>query len=388
MTCLKGTILGGALALTLGAGAATAQVVTVASGAQGSLAYNTGQAVAKVANEAGIIARTQPLVGYLPLINSGEVDFGFSNGVEAEYAFTGTGNYDRAHPNMRLVGTMFPLTTSIMAPCDLGLTSVAELKDKAGDLRIASEYTSSTIIPFYIAGGLANAGLSYDDFQKVPVASFVAGINALGDELVDVALVSLNSGAGQQAAVKLQDRGGLCYISLDNSEAGQAAFKEFLPAGNIVSLPQNDKINGLQGYGANLMAIPWVLLTNGDVDDDLVYEMTKAVVEGKEALKASFGAFARADAATMAPASEVPYHPGALRYFEEVGIVVGTPRAPITEEGDGHDDPSDGRGRPCAGVLAGRGRGPAKGRDRGPARDLWRDGPAEGGCGALRGAGL
>ncbi|WP_300442035.1 TAXI family TRAP transporter solute-binding subunit [uncultured Mameliella sp.] len=323
MTCLKGTILGGALALTLGAGAATAQVVTVASGAQGSLAYNTGQAVAKVANEAGIIARTQPLVGYLPLINSGEVDFGFSNGVEAEYAFTGTGNYDRAHPNMRLVGTMFPLTTSIMAPCDLGLTSVAELKDKAGDLRIASEYTSSTIIPFYIAGGLANAGLSYDDFQKVPVASFVAGINALGDELVDVALVSLNSGAGQQAAVKLQDRGGLCYISLDNSEAGQAAFKEFLPAGNIVSLPQNDKINGLQGYGANLMAIPWVLLTNGDVDDDLVYEMTKAVVEGKEALKASFGAFARADAATMAPASEVPYHPGALKYFEEAGIAVG-----------------------------------------------------------------
>ncbi|KHQ50984.1 TAXI family TRAP transporter solute-binding subunit [Mameliella alba] len=323
MTCLKGTILGGALALTLGVGAATAQVVTVASGAQGSLAYNTGQAVAKVANEAGIIARTQPLVGYLPLINSGEVDFGFSNGVEAEYAYTGTGNYDRAHPNMRLVGTMFPLTTSIMAPCDLGLTSVADLKEQAGDLRIASEYTSSTIIPFYIAGGLANAGLGYDDFQQVPVASFVAGINALGDELVDVALVSLNSGAGQQAAVKLQDRGGLCYISLDNSEAGQAAFKEFLPAGNIVTLPQNDKINGLQDYGANLMAIPWVLLTNGDVDDDLVYEMTKAVVEGKEALKASFGAFARADAATMAPASEVPYHPGALKYFEEAGIAVG-----------------------------------------------------------------
>ncbi|MDD9729191.1 TAXI family TRAP transporter solute-binding subunit [Mameliella sp. AT18] len=323
MTCLKGTMLGGALALTLGVGAATAQVVTVASGAQGSLAYNTGQAVAKVANEAGIIARTQPLVGYLPLINSGEVDFGFSNGVEAEYAYTGTGNYDRAHPNMRLVGTMFPLTTSIMAPCDLGLTSVAELKEQAGDLRIASEYTSSTIIPFYIAGGLANAGLGYNDFQQVPVASFVAGINALGDELVDVALVSLNSGAGQQAAVKLQDRGGLCYISLDKSEAGQAAFKEFLPAGNIVSLPQNDKINGLQDYGANLMAIPWVLLTNGDVDDDLVYEMTKAVVEGKEALKASFGAFARADAATMAPASEVPYHPGALKYFEEAGIAVG-----------------------------------------------------------------
>ncbi|WP_238368688.1 TAXI family TRAP transporter solute-binding subunit [Mesobacterium pallidum] len=312
-----------ALGLALAAGTASAQVVTVASGAQGSLAYNTGQAVAKVANDAGITARTQPLVGYLPLINSGEVDFGFSNGVEAEYAVAGTGNYDRAHPNLRLVGTMFNLTTGIMAPCDLGLDTVAELKEKAADLRIASEYTSSTIIPFYIMGGLANAGLTYDDFQQVPVASFVAGIDALGDGLVDVALVSLNAGAGQQASVKLQSRGGLCYISLDDSDAGRAAFKEFLPAGKIVSLPQNENVNGLQAHGANLMAIPWMMLTNADVSDDLVYQMTRTVAENKDALKASFGAFGQFDAQAMAPANSAEYHPGALRYFEEAGIPVG-----------------------------------------------------------------
>jgi TRAP transporter TAXI family solute receptor len=313
----------GLVCLLAGGMTASAQVVTIATGAQGSLAYNSGQAVAKVANDAGITARTQPLVGYLPLINSGEVDFGFSNGVEAEYAMSGTGNYDRAHPELRLVGTMFPLTTGLMAPCDLGLKTIADVKAKASELRIASEYTSSTIIPFYIAGGLANGGLSYDDFQNVPVASFVAGINALGDGLVDIALVSLNAGAGQQASVKLQSRGGLCYISLDDSDAGAAAFKEFLPAGTLVSLPQNDNINGLQDSGATIMQIPWVMLTNASVDDDLVYTLTKSVAEGKEALKASFGAFARAKTEAMAPASTVAYHPGALKYYEEAGIPVG-----------------------------------------------------------------
>ncbi|WP_163269454.1 TAXI family TRAP transporter solute-binding subunit [Chelativorans alearense] len=302
---------------------ATAQVVTVATGAQGSLAYNSGQAVAKVANDAGITARTQPLVGYLPLISNGEVDFGFSNGVEAAFAYTGTGNYDRASPNLMLVGTMFPLTTGLMAPCDLGLKTIADVKAKAGELRIASEYTSSTIIPYYIEGGLANGGLKYEDFQNVPVSSFVAGINALGDGLVDIALVSVNAGAGQQAAVKLQDRGGLCYISLDNSEERTKAFKDFLPAGNIVSLPQNPDVNGLQGYDANIMQIPWIMLANNDVDEDLVYRMTKAVAEGKKALTESFGAFAGANTEAMAPASKVPYHPGALRYFEEAGIKVG-----------------------------------------------------------------
>lgn len=187
------------------AGQAYAQVVTVASGAQGSLAFNTGQAVAKVANEHGITARTQPLVGYLPLINSGEVDFGFSNAIEAAFAWQGTGNYDRENPNIRLVGVMFPLRTGLMVVADSGIKTIADLKEKAGDLRIASEYTSSTIIPYYIMGALANGGMTYDDFKQVPVSNFVKGIKALGDNLVDVTLISLNSGAGKQVEAKTGD---------------------------------------------------------------------------------------------------------------------------------------------------------------------------------------
>ena len=319
----KTAIISSAIAALLYAGVVASEVVTVATGAQGSLAYNSGQAIAKVANEHGITARTQPLVGYLPLINNGEVDFGFSNGVEAAYALTGTGNYDRKNPNIRMVGVMFPLSTGLMAPCDLGLKTVADLKVKANELRIASEYKSSTIIPYYISGGLANGGMSYDDFKKVPVANFVAGIKALGDGLVDVALVSLNNGAGKQAAVKLKGRGGLCYISQDTSEDSITRFKEYLPAGTIFSFKQNEKFNGLESYGANIMRIPWMMLTNKDVSEDLVYKMTKTIAENKEALTESFGLFRGAKKESMAPANEVQYHPGAVKYFSEAGIKVG-----------------------------------------------------------------
>lgn len=313
-----------AFAVAMGAAATSAQVVTMATGAQGSLAYNSGQAVAKLANEQGITVRTQPLVGYLPLINSGEIDFGFTNGVDANFALSGTGTYDRKNPDLMFVGVMFPLTTSIMAPCDLGIKNIADLKAKAGDLRIAADYTSSAIIAYYIRGALATGGISYDDFGKqVPVASFVAGINALGDNLVDVALVSLNAGAGKQAAVKLQKRGGLCYISLDNSADAIASFQEFMPAGTIVPFKQNENILGLENGGANLIRIPWMMVTNKAVSEDLVYNMTKTVAENKEALKSYFGLFGLANAETMAPAAEVPYHPGALKYFEEAGIKVG-----------------------------------------------------------------
>jgi hypothetical protein len=301
----------------------TAQVVTIASGANGSLAFNTGQAVAKIANqEAGITARTQPLVGYLPLINNGEVDFGFSNSVEAEYAYSGTGNYDRANPDIRLVGVMFPLRTGLMVVADTGIKTIADLKAKAGELRIASEYPSSTIIPFYIRGALANGGMTYDDFKKVPVSNFVKGIQALGDGLVDVTLISLNSGAGKKVEAQMRGRGGLQYVSLDTSEAGVKAFKEFLPSGSIVSLPANENIPGLI-EPANIVEIPWVMLTNKDAPEELVYKMTKVIAENNAKLSESFGAFKGGDPAKMAPASSVEYHPGAKKYYEEAGIAIG-----------------------------------------------------------------
>lgn len=300
-----------------------AGVVTIATGAQGSLAFNSGQAIAKVANQkADIKARTQPLVGYLPLINNGEIDFGFSNGVEAGYALKGTGNYTRANPNLRMVGTMFPLQTGLMVVADTGITNIADLKKQAANLRIASEYKSSTIIPFYIGGALANGGMTYDDFKKVPVSNFVKGIQALGSNLVDVTLISLNSGAGKKVEVQMKSRGGLQYVSLDNSEAGIAAFKKFLPEGEIVPKTANDSIPGLQ-QAANIIEIPWMMLTHKDAPEELVYQMTKMIAEHNAELGASFGAFKRAKIEKMAPASVVEYHPGALRYFLEAGITVG-----------------------------------------------------------------
>ncbi|MBL1421549.1 MAG: TAXI family TRAP transporter solute-binding subunit [Alphaproteobacteria bacterium] len=304
-----------------------AGVVGIASGQPGSLGHNTGQAVAKIANqEAGIVARTQPLSGtaaYLPLINNGEIEFGFANSVETEFAFSGKGNFDgRANPNLRVVGVMFPLRTGLMVAADSGIKTIADLKANAKGMRIASEYTSSTIIPYYIMGALANGDMSYDDFEKIPVSNFVKGIFALGDGHVDLTLISLNSGAGKKVNAQLQGRGGIKYVSLDLSDDAVARFKKLMPSGNLISIKANENIPGMS-EDANLVEIPWLLLTNKDVSDELVYNMTKVIAENKEKLGASFGAFKRANLAKMAPSTIVEYHPGALKYYAEKGIVVG-----------------------------------------------------------------
>ena len=322
---MKYVALGLALAGVIGAGSAMASgVVTIASGSQGSLGFSTGQAVAEDANQiGGITARTQPINGYLPSINSGEIEFGLSNDVYAAYTVSGTGNYaGKPSTYIRLVGIMFTLKTGLMVAADSGVYTISDLKAKASSLRIASEYKGSTIIPFYIGGGLANGGMSYADFKQIPVSNFVKGIQALGDGLVDVTLISLNSGAGQKVNAQLQSRGGIQYVSLDNSPEGIKAFKSFLPAGTIVSMPANPNIPGLQ-KPANIMEIPWMMLTHKDVPDDLVYAITKLIAENNGELAASFPAFKGAQLAQMAPGNKADYHPGALRYYREAGIAIG-----------------------------------------------------------------
>lgn len=305
--------------------AMAADIVGIASGQPGSLGHNTGQAVAKIANQvAKITARTQPLAGtsaYVPVINRGEMSFGFVNAVEMEYAYKGTGNWEgRKNADLRLVGVMFPLITGIAAPAKLEIRSVADLKEKASGLKIASQYTADTTIAYYIMGALANGGMTYDDFKQVPVTNLVKGMEALGNGLVDVALVSLNSGAGKKANAMLS--GGIRYISLDDSAEAVKRLKDFMPAASLVTLDANASTPGLLEK-STIIKIPWVMITSKGESEDLVYRMTQVIAENYDKLGQSFGAFKRGSAAQMAPAIDVPYHPGALRYYKEAGIAVG-----------------------------------------------------------------
>lgn len=317
----------GAAAL-ISTGTARAQdIVGIATDQQGSLGYNTGAAVGKLLNlKAGIKARTQPQAGtaaYLPLIERGEMQFGYANAVECEFAYKGTGTFEgKPHPDLRLVGVMFPLLTGLMVAKDKGVETIQDLAKQKGKLRIASDYTASTIIPYYIVGALANGGLSYDDFRRVPVSGFVPGMMALGEDTVDVTLISLGSGASHKVNSQLRSRGGITYISLDPSPEAEARFKQQLPAASIVEVPANAKLPGLE-TPKNIVSIPWMMLTGKAVSDELVYTSTKTIAENKAELAKGFGAFNRADKMTMAPTNAVPYHRGALKYFKEAGIAVG-----------------------------------------------------------------
>ena len=318
-------VFAGAIAFT--SGAAMAQKVAVfATNPQGSLGYVTGVAVAKTvtAKADGVTGRPRPMGGsttYIPIVNRGEVDFGFSNGLETYFAYTGTGTFEgRAHPNLRLVGRMFPLRTGMVTVDDFGVRHVKDLAKLKGK-RITSEYTSLSIIQTFLEGALANAGMSYDDFTKVPVSGFAKGMFALGEGKTDITWISLGSGAGRKVNTQLRSRGGFTYIGMDTSPDAVARFKKIMPAAEIV-LEKNTKMPGIK-EPTHIVQIDYVAFTHKDMDPEVVYKVTKALASNKAHLEKSMGAFKRTKTPQFGEPNMAPYHPGAIKALDELGIKVG-----------------------------------------------------------------
>jgi TRAP transporter TAXI family solute receptor len=313
-----------AAAFAVNAPQAEAQVAVFATNPQGSLGYRAGIAVSKTVTEKvdGLTGRPRPMGGsttYIPIINRGEVDYGFTNALEAAQAVKGEGSFKgRPQSNLRLVGNMFPLVAGLAVPADAGVRTIHDLKKMKG-MRVTSEYTSLTAIETWIRAAMANGGLDYDmDFKKVPVSGFVKGILALGEGKTDITWISLGNGAGRKVMTQMRKRGGWVHVSMDDSPAAVAKIKALAP-GSIAKIG-NTKIPGIKGP-TNLIQFDYILFTHKDTNADTVYKIAKGLATNTKHLGASLGLFNKMKPGDFASPDYMPWHPGALKAAKELGWV-------------------------------------------------------------------
>jgi len=303
---------------------AAQKVVSVATNPQGTLGFLTGIAVAKVVTaKTDVTARAQPMAGssaYLPMLDRGEIHFGFTNGGELQHAAEGVGTFaGKKQGNLRTIGVMFPLRSGIGVVGDTGLTKISDLKKFKGK-RAPTKYTALAIIQDFIAAGMANGGVSYADFKGVPVSGLAKGALALGQGKVDLAWVPVGSGLAKKINNQLRNRGGLRYLDLDPSPEALARFKKVAPALRLRKI-SNTKIAGIK-QPTHVAEMDYIMLTGKSTSEDLVYRVTKALIAHQKDLGKAFGAFKRNKVAQMGMVKETPYHPGAIRALKEAGIKV------------------------------------------------------------------
>src|SRR5699024_10604901 len=66
---------------------------------------------------------------------------------------------------------------------------------------------------------------------------------------------------------------------------------------------------------------PTILITNEDVDEEVVYQITKSIYNQLDYLQDVHNGFKEVNDETIAEVGKIPLHPGAERFLEEEGLL-------------------------------------------------------------------
>lgn len=310
-------LLLGAVALVAMAGTAAAQTVGMGVGRQGFWTYSAGAAISKVASDAGVRMRVQPFAGttvYVPSINAGQLEFGLANHLEVRQALDGVGLYKgKPQPNLRVISVLAPLRVGLFVKKDSPIKSVADLKGK----RVPGDYASQKIVQLQTVALLATAGLTFKDVQMVKVPNVVRSAKDFAAGRADAFFFALGAGAVSETAASV---GGVRVVPVANTPAALATIHKYNPVAYIdVVTPAPHRV-GIDGP-TPIIAYDYLALAAASTSDDLVYKVVKAMHDNKKGLVASFKALGEFNPAAMVKnlGAGVKYHPGAIKYYREIG---------------------------------------------------------------------
>jgi TRAP transporter TAXI family solute receptor len=299
------------------AGAVQAQVLGFGSAPQGSIGYNMSSAIARVMSEEGKIqSRVQPYSGssaVLPLVSSGELDLAVCNVLEIDEASKGEGPYNgRKQSNLRVLGVIFPIYSSVFVRKDSPIKSLAELKGKRLPYGFSAQVTLERIVDAIIA----TAGLTRKDVVPVLVPNVVRGADDFMEGKLDGGFFALGAAKVQEVDKTV---GGIRYLPVSDDPKALAALKKLMPYGYVQLVNPSPAFAGLDGP-TKLMAYDYLVAVGAHVKDDTVYGIAKAMYENKAKLTESLRAFGGWDPKTMGKEMPAPFHPGALKFFKEKGL--------------------------------------------------------------------
>src|SRR5256712_7278358 len=299
------------------ASAAQAQTVGIVTTPAGSFSNSAGQAIPKgVAGKAKLPAgvQAQASTGF-DEVETGAADFNLTNSFDGTFYTTGTGEYQGqgAKPTMRYAGALIPYRVAMHVRADSPIKAIADLKGK----RVSSEFNAQKTIARIIEAHLANAGLGWRDVNGVPSPNVVRQAEDFMSGKVDVLFFALGSAAIKQANASV---GGLRVLEVGTSPDALKRTQALLPGAYVLQVAPNPALDGIT-KPTNLIAFDLVMISNAKVSDEIVYAVAKALHDGKEDLVATFPPFALFQPQNMAKVLEgVPLHPGAMKYYREIGL--------------------------------------------------------------------
>lgn len=164
---------------------------------------------------------------------------------------------------------------------------------------------------------LAFAGLTWDDVETVEFGGFGDSWTAMVNDQVDAAFASTNSGRTYELEASPR---GIHWPPLPHDDKeGWTRLQEVAPFFQPNMATVGAGISEENPYEGGAYPYP-VLIAYAEQDPDLVYEMTRAMVELFDAYDGKAPGIGGWALDKQTYDWVVPYHEGAIRYFEEVDV--------------------------------------------------------------------
>ena len=297
----------GVAIVALSVGIAAAQTLGFATMQPGTLSHTSATAVSKVLKEkGGMNVVVQPTAGesvLIPLVSRGEAEFGIANIFEVEAA-------KATNPNMRLIGSLHALRGAFWVRKDTTMKTMADLKGK----RVGMGYSAMRTIDPMIRAILATGGLTEKDVTPVLIPNVIRGADDFTSGAADMFFFAFGAPKVREVDATV---GGI--RALEIPESGMAAAKKLLPEGYLTPAVPNGFFIGVD-HPMGVYTWDNMIFTNAKVSDDVIYKAIETMEKNKADLVAIQPALREFSAANLYKKYDIPYHPGALKYFKDHNI--------------------------------------------------------------------
>ncbi len=248
-------------------------------------------------------------------VQAGQMEAGLTGAATLHFAYNGVGVFEgNKKPDVRVIANLFPEDLHLVLPKGATLNGLADLKGKRVGIAQAGSGTQIAVELI-----LAAHGITRDDIEEAELNN-TQSAERLADGQLDAYFYA--AGTPVAAMIQLDNTKGMELYDWSEEElvTGNTAvpyyIKSLIPAGTYPGVD----------YDVDTLAVSGMLITNANQPEELIYEITKALWSST-ARKLLDNGHPKGKAITVETALEgvegigVPLHPGAEKYYREIGML-------------------------------------------------------------------
>ena len=291
--------------------------LSIATGNTGGVYYPYGGGLARVISQSvprvdATAEVTAASVDNLKLIQLGKADVAFVLTDTLDDAIAGRGPFAKMPVKARTLAVLYPNYTQVGTIEGKGINRLTDLRGRV--VSTGSPGSGTEVIAFRL---LRAAGLDPDKDIRRQSLTVNASVDALKDGKIDAFFWS--GGLPTASLLDLASTVGVTAKLIPNDEVLPKLQQQFTPGLYFQLVIPKGTYPGVN-YDSGSVGVANALVVKDTMSDELAYELTKVLFDRQPDLAAIHPEAKKLKLETAVAGSPAPFHPGAIRYYEERGV--------------------------------------------------------------------